>query len=183
MVRSAPKSLDLHAWRDAAVLLLLCGLIAYLRWLKMDSLMWADPARWLFEAQRLASGEMPYRDFSWQYPPFSIFLLGLAMRCFGVTFVVAQVVIDGISVAVIVLAWLLVRRILPRFLHLPVMFFLLAVCATSLMNFNLFSFLTYVPALQTGAAGLLLLLCAVLSYLHRGKLTALVWAALALGAF
>jgi hypothetical protein len=182
-VPSAPKSLDLHAWRDAAVLLLLCGLIAYLRWLKMDSLMWADPARWLFEAQRLASGEMPYRDFSWQYPPFSIFLLGVAMRWFGATFTVAQVVIDLISMAVIVLAWLLVRRILPRFVHLPVMFFLLAVCATSLMNFNLFSFLTYVPSLQTGAAGLLLLLCAVLSYLRRGRLTSLGWAALALGAF
>jgi len=183
MVSSPSKSIDLRVWRDASVLLLLCGLVAYSRWLKMDSLLWADPARWLFEAQRLALGEMPYRDFSWQYPPFSIFLLGLAMRFFGATFVVAQVVIDGISMALVLLAWLVVRKILPSFLHLPVMVFLLAVCATSLMNFNLFSFLTYVPALQTGAAGLLLLLCAVLSYLRRGRLIASAWAAMGVGTF
>jgi len=76
-----------------------------------------------------------------------------------------------------------VRAILPGFLRMPAMMAFVAVCATSRMHFNLFSFLTYVPALQTGAAGVLLLLVGVALYARTGALTPGLWLAITGGAF
>jgi hypothetical protein len=63
------------------------------------------------------------------------------------------------------------------------MFLFITVCATSLMNFNLFSFLTYVPALQTGAVGCLLVLTGVIGYLRTRRLNIASRAAMVLGSF
>lgn len=166
-----------------AVILLLCGAFGYLRWVKMSSLTWGDSARWLFEGQRVAAGEIPYKDFSWPYGPFSVLVLGWALKWFGVSFRVAQVFIDTVSVALVFSAYLLIRLLLPRFLHAPAMFCLIAVCGTSLMFFNLFSFFTYTPALQTGAAGFLLFLTGVFDYVQTGRLKPAAWLMLTLGAF
>src|ERR1700693_6314741 len=76
---------------NVALLVFLCGILGFLRWVKMDTLVLGDTPRWLFEAQRVAAGQAPYRDFSWKYPPFSVLFLGWLMRWFGVTFVVAHV--------------------------------------------------------------------------------------------
>jgi len=168
---------------NLTLILIFCGAFVCLRWLKMDTLVSGDPARWLFEGQRVAAGELPYRDFSWNYPPFSVLLLGWVMRWFGVTFLVAQIFLDILSLGVVLFSYLLVRLLLPRFLHIPTMFWLIAVCGTSLMFFNLFSFLTYVPALQLGAAGFLLFLIGVLSYARTGRLGGVAWLILTLGAF
>ncbi len=168
---------------NLAFILALCGIFCYLRWTKLDTLVSGDPARWLFEAQRLAAGQIPYKDFSWPYPPFALLSLGWIMRCFGVTFPVAQVFIDIVSMIVVLLAYFLTGLLLPGFLRLPVMFCLIAVCGTSLMFFNLFSFITYVPALQTGAAGFLMFLIGVLAYLRTGKVSAASWLLITMGAF
>lgn len=165
------------------LILLLCGVIAYLRWLKMDTLVWSDPPRWLFEAQRMATGDVPYRDFSWSYPPLSVLLFGAAMKVFGVTFAVAQILVDLLSLAVVLLAYALIRRLFPRFLHLPVVFCIVAICSTDLVLFNLFSLTTYVPAQQTGAAGLLLLMIGMLAYARRGRFSSGTWLLIGLGAF
>jgi hypothetical protein len=169
--------------RNLAVIFVLCCVFGYLRWLKLDTLVWGDPALWLGQGQRVAAGEVPYRDFSWFYPPLAVLLLGWTMKMSGVAFAVAQVFVDLTSLAVIFLGYLLIRPLLPRFLHLPVMVCLLAVGGTSLTFFSLFSFLTYVPALQIATAGFLLLLIGVLSYLRTGKLKLQTWLAVALGAF
>lgn len=169
--------------RDLGLIVLLCILCGYLRWLKLGSLAWGDPVRWLFEAQRFASGEMPYHDFSWQYPPLSVLLLGFTMRTLGATFLVAQIFADVLSLVVVLAAYFLFRPLIPQFLHLPVMFCFLAVCVTGRMWFNLFSFLTYVPSLQLGAAGFLLFLAGLLAYLRTGKLTTGAWLLVAGGAF
>jgi hypothetical protein len=170
-------------WRIAVIVLGLCCVFAYLRWAKLDTLVWGDPPLWLSEAQRLAVGQVPYRDFAWSYPPFSVLLLGWAMRMFGVSFAVVQACITAISVAVVFLSYAVIRPLIPRFLHLPVLLCLLAVCTTSLMFFNLFSLFTYIPALQTGAAGLFLLLVGLLSYIRTGELDVKTWIAIASGAF
>ena len=169
--------------RNLAVIFCLCCVFSYLRWLKLDTLVWGDPALWLDQGQRVAAGEVPYRDFWWSYPPLAVLLLGWAMKLFGVAFTVAQVFVDLASLAVVLLAYVLIRPVLPRFLHLPVMICLMAIGGTSLTFFSLFSFLTYVPALQIATAGFLLLLVGVLSYLRTGKLKAQTWLAVALGAF
>lgn len=170
-------------WANVALIVVLCGVLSYLRWVKMDTLVSGDTPRWLFEAQRVAAGEIPYRDFSWQYPPFSVLLLGWTMRGFGVTFAVAQVFVDTVSIGVVLAIYSLIRLLLPRFLLIPVMFCLVAVCGTSLLFFNLFSLVTYVPALQTAVGGLLLFLFGVLTYVRTGKLKATTWLMVTVGAF
>jgi len=169
--------------RNLAVILAVCGAFCYLRWLKLDTLVWGDSGRWLFEGYRTAAGEVPYRDFSWFYPPLAVLMLGWTMKMFGVAFASAQVFVDLVSLAVVFLGYTLIRPLLPRFLHLPATVCLVAFGGTSLMFFSLFSFFSYVPALQIGAAGFLLLLVGVLSYLRSGKLKAGTWLALSAGAF
>lgn len=170
-------------WVNLAVVLGLCCLVGYARWLKMESLVWADPARWLLESSRVAWGEVPYRDFSWQYPPFAVFTLGWAMKWFGVRFLVAMIYIDVVSVIVVLLAFTLIRYLLPEKLRLAAMFLFIAVCATSQTKFALFSFLTYVPALQTGAAGCMLVLAGAFHYLRTGAFTPRNVSALIAGTF
>ena len=46
---------------NVAVIVALCGILGYLRWVKMDTLVLGDTPRWLFEAQREAAGQVPYR--------------------------------------------------------------------------------------------------------------------------
>ncbi len=165
------------------VIVAACGIFSYLRWAKMDTLVWGDTARWLFEAQRVAAGQLPYVDFSWIYPPFSVLTLGWMMRWLGVSFWVAQVYVDMVSMGLVLAVYFLVRRVFPRFLVLPVMFCFLAVCGTSLMFFNLFSLLTYVPALQTAVCGFLLFLLGVLRYVGAGEMTPGTWVMVTVGAF
>jgi hypothetical protein len=169
--------------RNVALIVLLCGILGFLRWVKMDTLVLGDTPRWLFEAQRVAAGQVPYRDFSWNYPPFSVLLLGWLMRCFGVTFAVAQVFVDTVSIGVVLAIYSLARLLLPRFLLLPVMFCFVAVCGTSLIFFNLFSLLTYVPALQTGVGGFLVFLLGMLNYVRTGKIKPTTWLMVTFGAF
>src|ERR1700730_5148058 len=169
--------------RNLAVIFFMCCVFSYLRWLKLDTLVWGDPALWLDQGQRVAASEVPYRDFWWSYPPLAVLLLGWAMKLFGVAFTVAQVFVDLASLAVVLLGYVLIRPVVPRFLHLPVMICLMAIGGTSPTFFSLFSFLTYVPALQIATAGFLLLLVGVLSYLRTGKLKVQNWLAIAIGAF
>ena len=168
---------------EIGIVLALCCLFAYLRWLKMDSLVWLDPARWLFESWRVANGEIPYRDFSWPYPPFSVLLFGYAMKWFGMQFAVAQILIEIISIAVVLLAYTLLRLLLPRPFRLAAILLFVTVCATTQTKFNLFSFSTYVPALETGAAGCLSVLIGIVLYLRGGVLRASSAAAIVVGSF
>ncbi len=179
----APGRYSARDLRNLAVIALLCCIVAYLRWLKLDTLVWNDPGRWLFEGQRVAAGEVPYRDFSWFYPPLAILLLGWTMKMFGTYFAVAQLFVDVISVALVFLAYGLIRLILPRFLHPPVMVCLLAIGGTSQTFFSLFSLFIYVPALQLAAAGLLLLLIGLISYVQTGQWKIGTWLLAGAGAF
>jgi hypothetical protein len=152
------------------VLTLLCLFFSALRWLKTDSF-WGDSSRWLFEAWRAASGELPYRDFAWQYPPFSVLLFGGAFRLFGASFATTQIVIDVISTAIVLLTWFAARRVLPPALAVAVAATLGAAGAGNTGNFALFSLQIYTPAVLTGMAGLLLMLEPLFGYIESGKLS------------
>ena len=175
------KSLRRHA--NAAFLILVCLFFLTLRWKKMDSLLWLDPAHWLNEISRVARGELPYRDFSFQYPPFVVFLYGWLLRLFGIRFTTVQAITDAIDIGVIACCYLLIRKLLPSALQIATACFLVAVCATSLMNFNFFSFVTYSPSLQSGALGVLLLLFALLRLARDGRLGAGGWVLAGSGGF
>ena len=79
---------------NLGLLVLLCAVFAWLRWAKLDELLWGDPVHWLHEVSRVAAGELPYRDYSFQYPPFTAFWFGWAFHFFGATFANASVLVN-----------------------------------------------------------------------------------------
>ncbi len=168
-------------WLSSALLLALCGLFIALRWGKLNSL-WGDPARWLFEAYRAAQGETLYRDFAWQFPPLSLLLMSGAFRLLGSTFETAQIVLNVLSVAVVLLLWAVARRILSEALALATTLAGVSAIATGGgPDFRLFSLQLYTPAQLTGLIGTLLLLWSLIAALQSGRLTTGRWIALSLG--
>ncbi len=170
-------------WRGLTLLLVLCGVVIVLRWVKIEALYNNDTSMWLFQVGRLARGELPYRDFSWNYPPLAIFLLGSIARVFGITFSVLQATMDIISLAVVLLCWWLARHILPACTRFVTIAATVAVCATSLTKFNLFSFATYSPALEIAAAGLLMVMIGGVRQLKSGASAAADFALISAGIF
>ncbi len=154
-------------WGDLVVILALSTALMAMRWAKLDALTFSDPSMWLWQIGRFARGEMPYRDFSWNYPPLSILVLGGIARVFGPTFGVLQAAMDVLSLAVVLLCYSIARFLLPKSLHLVTIFAVIAICATTLTKFNLFSFSSYSPSLHFAAIGLLLVLVGGLRQLKR----------------
>lgn len=178
------------AWNEAAGgpwglagILALCAVIAALRWVKLESLYNVDPSMWLSQVGRLADGEMPYRDFSWNYPPLTIYLLGWTAKLFGITFGVIQAAVDVISLAVVVLAWYVARLTLPPQTRFVTIAGMVAICATSVTKFNLFSFATYSVSLEIAAAGLLMIMAGGVRQLRNPVTNAGDFTLLAGGAF
>jgi hypothetical protein len=149
------------------LLLLLCAVFAWLRWAKLDELLQGDPVHWLHGVARVAAGELPYRDFSFQYPPFAAFFFGWMLHILGATFATASILVNFWSFTIVLLCFAVGRFFLPPTLRFPVGFLMICVCATSLTNFNLFSYRIYSPALQTGAAGALVSLLGMLRVLRN----------------
>ncbi len=148
-------------------IIVLCAVLIPLRWAKMDSLYNIDPSMWLAQIGRFAQGEIPYRDFSWNYPPLAIFLLGWLARAFGPTFGVIQAAMDVISIAVVLLSWWLVRYLLPPSSRFVTVAGVVVIGSTSLTKFSFFTFSTYSPSLEIAAAGLLMLMIGGVRQLHR----------------
>ncbi len=163
---------------------LLALMMAYLRWGKLNSLVREDPAIWLFQFARTARGELPYRDFSWNYPPLSIFVFGGVLRWFGATFAVVQLTIDVLSAILVFLTYALLRLFTtPRAVRLSIVAMLIAVGATAQTKFTLFSMLTYSPSLLFATIGLLMLLIGVIRHLRSGRPKALNTLLIAAGSF
>jgi hypothetical protein len=164
-----PNSFTSGKYRFVPVtlLILLCVLFSAMRWLRTESF-WGDSARWIFEAWRAATGELPYRDFAWQYPPLSLLLFRAAFRIFGPSFVVAQLVIDIVSTAIVLLSWRVARRLLSHGLAFAVATALACAGASNTGNFALFSLQIYTPAVLVGMVGLLMLLEAVIARIEEG---------------
>src|SRR5258708_7155101 len=147
--------------------------MAWMLWSKLKYLTYLDPGWWLHECSRFARGEMPYRDFFWPYPPLALALFGTSMRWFGISFRVAQILTDLLSLGIVLLAYRILRYLMPRALALIACLTLIAVCGTSQTYLSLFSLLSYSPALQVAAFGLLLLLWGLLRYVEQGGFSAL----------
>lgn len=153
-----------------ALLILLCVLFSALRWLKTESF-WGDSSRWIFEAWRAASGELPYRDFAWQYPPLSLLVFGGAFHVFGASFTVAQIVIDIISSAIVLLSWRVARLLFSPGLAFAAAATLACAGSGNTGNFALFSLQMYTPALLVGMVGLLMVLEALIVQIQSGSLS------------
>jgi hypothetical protein len=164
-------------------LLIFCAAIIALRWSKMESLYNTDPVMWLSQIGRFARGEMPYRDFGYLYPPLTIFLFGWVAQLFGATFNVIQAFMDLICLVIVLLFWWLARRLLSPSTRLVSVAAVVAIGATTLTKFNLFSFSTYSPSLELAAVGLLLLMTGGVRQLKRGSAGKLDFGLIACGTF
>lgn len=169
---------------DRVAVLVLIGLCAAFSWARWSAIgqLWGDAPRWIFEVHRVAGGEMPYRDFTWQYPPLSLWLMAGAMRAFGATFAVVQTVLNVLSAVLVILTWALARRFVG-----PALAFATAAavaCAGGVNdgNFALFSLRMYSPAVLTGTIGLLWFLLGCAAVMRDGRIRASVAAHLVGGA-
>lgn len=148
----------------------ICLLFAALRWCKLNTLLREDPSMWLFQVGRAAWGELPYRDFTWNYPPLTMWLFAPWLRFFGVTFQAVQAAIDLLSLLIVLLSYWLLRYLLPKSLHVPVVLVLVAIGATAQTKFTLFSLLTYSPSLNLATIGLLLMMIGIVRYFQSDRL-------------
>lgn len=159
-------------WNERTVLplvLVFTLACAWWKWVKLNSLLWLDPAWWLNEYGRYAAGELPYRDFYWPYGPLSAQLFAWPMRMFGERFVTVQIVMDILSALVVLLVYLIARRLMPFPLPQFTVITLVSVGITARVYFSLFSLISYTPAVHSGAVGVLLMLWAMLAYLNDGR--------------
>ena len=154
-------------WVDAGIVLAVCLIAAVVLWNKLNSLIWLDPAWWLHETLRFARGEFPYRDFLWQYPPLGLAAVGYPLRYFGIDFSVAQVVMDLMSLAIVLLVYAILGYLVPRWLRVVICIGVIVVGATNETYFSLFSLLSYCPALHPAAIGLLMILLGCFRYLAK----------------
>ena len=168
-------------WASLLFLVALCGLFAALQWLRFDSF-WGDTGRWLFECRRAAQGELPYRDFTWQYPPLGLWVMAGAFRLFEPTFLTAQIVITLFGIAVILLTWHLARRFLPENCALSAATLLACMLGPTKTYWSLFSLNLYTPSVTVCLAALLLFLIGLVAYVQDGRYSAGKLACLGMGA-
>jgi hypothetical protein len=75
---------------------------------------WGDYGRWLHEAERWAQGEVLYRDFTWPFPPFAMWIVGGWMKLAGTSLSSVFVLMTAVTVAILVLHAHLVSRTVPE---------------------------------------------------------------------
>jgi hypothetical protein len=113
-----------------------------------------DNGRWLHEVDRLAQGEVLYRDFIWIFPPLPLWLLGAVGRVFGTTPAVIWVT-TSLLCCLIVLAYARYVALL-----IPGRFYTLTVLAGVVLAFaaakGRLPLGTYTPAAPIGFLFLLL---------------------------
>jgi hypothetical protein len=151
------------------VLLLVCVAVARVHWLQMDTL-WGDQGRSLFEIYRASQGEWPYRDFSLQYPPLGLFVLTGFMKLFAPTFQAAQIGYDALSLAIVVLYWIMARRLFGSLKGWIIALCFVLMTGAFAPTLTLFNLNVYTPAMLVGLIGILLLLIVLLGCLERGSI-------------
>ncbi len=159
----------LSSWPTTVILWAFTIAGIWMKWCKLNSLLFLDPAWWLNEYGRYARGELPYRDFYWPYGPLSADIFAAAMRVFGAHFAVAQVVIDLLSLVVLVLVYKIAAQLVPAPLSQLIAIWLVAVGITARTFFSLFSLISYTPAVHVAAIGLLLMIWAAIGYIDDGQ--------------
>ncbi|MGH7552822.1 MAG: hypothetical protein ACREMQ_07310, partial [Longimicrobiales bacterium] len=84
-----------------------------LTWGQLDVLIWRDVGRWLHEVERFGQGETVYRDFSWQFPPLAVWLIGSVARAFGHSLSIIWTTTALIFVGIVIAYVYLVAALVP----------------------------------------------------------------------
>lgn len=150
---------------------LLFSLYLWLTW-GFIAIWWGDYSRWLHEVSRIAAGEVPYRDFVWQYPPLAIYLFGAVAAAFGDGFNTIRTLAAAICLVIFVLYFLFIRGLVEKSLVAPVFVsaFLLAVSYSSIESETLMAGM-YTPAAPLGALLILATACLYLKIYREPRLT------------
>jgi hypothetical protein len=98
---------------DIVVALLVIVVHAVLVW-GYTGTFWGDFGRWSYEVERFASGEVPYRDFQWHFPPLGIWVFGGAARLIGTDLLSLSIIATSVMVLFGVCYSNVARRVLGR---------------------------------------------------------------------
>lgn len=75
---------------------------------------WGDFGRWSYEIQRFASGELPYHDFQWHFPPLAMWVVGSAARLVGTNLAALGLITSAVALLVAVCFVKVARQALGR---------------------------------------------------------------------
>jgi len=75
---------------------------------------WGDIGRWSHEVERMASGELPYRDFQWHYPPLGLWVEGALGWVFGTDRTPLSYITFGLAALIVTAFVFYARDVLDR---------------------------------------------------------------------
>ena len=156
--------------RRAFIVLPVLALLHTLAAWGYTGLFWSDHGRWLHEIARYAGGEVPYRDFTWQGPPFALWVVGGVARLTGSDLAAVSITTSLIFVALVVLYLVALRQLLPDLMlaiSLPAFLFAVAYAHRSGVPLPLGS---AAPGIPVGFLCLLAALIALVSDFERPSL-------------
>jgi hypothetical protein len=108
--------------RPYALALLFAGAALFSALTMLNGIQPNDEGLMLQAAARIADGQVPYSDFWWFYPPGQSYLLGGLWDVFGPSLLVWRIVRVLVNAAVVVLVYVLARRLAPRGISLAASF-------------------------------------------------------------
>ncbi len=142
------------------------------------SLMWGDIGRWSHEVERMANGELPYRDFQWHYPPLGLWVEGLLARVVGTDHPHLTAIATALAIVVAAAAARFAQRVLQRDDLLLVGASLVFAFAYAQANGPALPMGLYSPGALVGAVCISLALVAFVRQLDEPSLATASWMAL-----
>jgi len=131
----------------------------------------SDWGRWHHEVDRFVNGEIPYKDFTWQYPPLSIYMLGTIAIVFGSNYLTMRICTVILCGVITLLTWLITRKTLYKYINSDII--VLLICLGSLLSgyttliVYTMSSGDYTPAVPFGIMFTLLLLYGIINLLEK----------------
>jgi hypothetical protein len=105
------------------LLAIVLGLFIWIAHFRLDPL---DEGYFIYTSSRVLAGELPYRDFATPYTPGFFYLNALLFRIFGMDVLTLRLSLVVARISLLLLVYLLGRRIMPpAFAALPVLFLLI----------------------------------------------------------
>ncbi len=76
--------------------------------------LWGDFGWWHDLVRRYVHGEIPYKDFTWPYPPLSLYIYGWLAEAFGDSFLVLRLIPMVITVLIAFMVFFIARHCVPK---------------------------------------------------------------------
>jgi hypothetical protein len=109
----------------------------------------------MYEAVRISVGDIPYRDFTWQYFPAGIYLLGFWVSIIGNTLADFKAFTLATSALIVALMWVILACGSQSILSAGIITVVAAALTSLTFHERLFSLNLYTPAMTVGLIGVL----------------------------